>query len=118
MDTLYIIRNQLGHYWGRGKRWTDGRDTGKVFAATHRDEAVNTVFEISAKDVMLRCEVLGVRAVDGKLAKLEISDQPLPDAEEPEAEAEDNPETPWIEALEKNETGPISGNDPESTKES
>ena len=116
METLYIIRNQLGHYWGRGKRWTDGRDTGKVFAPSHRDEAVNTVFELSAKDVLLRCEVLGVRAVDGKLAKLEISDQPLPDAEEPEAE--DNLEAAPTEALEKAETGPISGNDPESTKES
>lgn len=116
MNTLYIIRNQLGHYWGRGKRWTDGRDTGKVFAATHRDEAINTVFEISAKDVSLRCEVLGATAIDGKLAKLEISDQPLPDAEEPEVE--DNPETTPTEALEKDETGPISGNDPESTKES
>ena len=116
MDTLYIIRNQLGHYWGRGKRWTDGRDTGKVFAPGHRDEAVNTVFELSAKDVLLRCEVLDVTAFDGKLAKLEISDHPLPDAEEPEAE--DNLEAAPTEALEKAETGPISGNDPESTKES
>lgn len=116
MTTHYIIRNQLGHYWGRGKRWTDGRDTGKVFAPSHLDEAVNTVFELSAKDVLLRCEIQGVTTVDGKLAKLDISEHPLPDAEEPEVTS--HLETPPTEALEKAETGPISGNDPESMKES
>ncbi len=81
MSTVHIVRNQDGHYWGRGKRWVDGRETGKVAAWPHRDEAVNTVFELSSKDIDLRCEVMVLNLEEGKLPKLEISEVPLPDDE-------------------------------------
>ena len=57
-NMAHIVRNQDGHYWGRGKRWVDGRDTTRVMSFSHQDEAVNTVFELSSKDVDLRCDVL------------------------------------------------------------
>lgn len=123
MNTLYILRNQDGHYWGRGKRWTDGRDSARVHTFPHRDEAVNTVFELSSKDVHLRCEILDLNSADDKLPKLEISDIPLP---EPEAEAvletvtEKAAETETevstatetvVSPLEKTPSGPISGSE-------
>lgn len=80
-DTLFIIRNHSGHYWGRGKRWVDGRDTARVLALAHRDEAVNTWVELSARDTDLRCEVLTIALVEGKMPKLDISTIPLPDDE-------------------------------------
>ena len=60
MTDVYVIRNQLGHYWGKGKSWVDGSDARAVLRVKHRDEAVNTLFELSAKDVELRGDILGV----------------------------------------------------------
>jgi len=45
---------------------------------SHQDEAVNTVFELSSKDIGLRCDVLSLNLLEGKLPKLEISTIPLP----------------------------------------
>ncbi len=79
MTDTHIICNQDGHYWGRGKRWVDGRDLAKVLHYGYRDEAVNTVFELSSKDVDLRCEIQTVTLLEGKLPKLPVSDIPVPD---------------------------------------
>jgi len=85
-NMAHIVRNQDGHYWGRGKRWVDGRDTTRVMSFSHQDEAVNTVFELSSKDVDLRCDVLSLNLLEGKLPKLEISSIPLP--AEPDGEGD------------------------------
>ncbi|MCB1841435.1 MAG: hypothetical protein KDI09_00600 [Halioglobus sp.] len=57
MTDVYVICNQHGHYWGKGKAWVDGRDPRAVMRCKHADEAVNTLFELSSKDVDLRGEV-------------------------------------------------------------
>ncbi len=89
MSTVHIIRNALGHYWGKGKRWVDGSDTSRVAQHSHRDEAVNTVFELSSKDIDLRCDVLEMNLEDEKLPKLDVSEVPLAE--------EDEVETPIVE---------------------
>ena len=86
--TAHIVRNQDGHYWGRGKRWVDGGDTTRVMSFAHQDEAVNTVFELSSKDVDLRCDVLSLNLSEGKLPKLEISSIPLPAEPDDEGDLE------------------------------
>ena len=78
MERNFILRNQDGHYWGRGKEWIDGSDPARVAQYKHRDEASNTVFELSSKDFGLRAEILTVRLKYGKLPKLELSQVPLP----------------------------------------
>tara|TARA_B110000503_G_scaffold103401_1_gene154415 strand:- start:1511 stop:1834 length:324 start_codon:yes stop_codon:yes gene_type:complete len=78
MSLTHLIRNQDGHYWGRGKRWVDGRDSARVTAFDFRDEAANTLFELSSKDIDMRGELLPVNRLEGKLPKLEISSIPLP----------------------------------------
>lgn len=88
MPSTFIITNQDGHYWGRGKVWVDGSDTGKVAPFDHRDEASNTVFELSSKDFSLRASIEMVELSDGKLPKLTVSEVPLPATEE------ESPETP------------------------
>ena len=87
-NMAHIVRNQDGHYWGRGKRWIDGRDTTRVMSFSHQDEAVNTVFELSSKDVDLRCDVLSLNLSEGKLPKLEISSIPLPAEPDDEGDLE------------------------------
>ena len=70
MERNFILKNQDGHYWGRGKEWVDGSDRTRVAQYKHRDEASNTVFELSSKDFGLRAEILEVQLKDGKLPKL------------------------------------------------
>jgi len=97
-NMAHIVRNQDGHYWGRGKRWVDGRDTTRVMSFSHQDEAVNTVFELSSKDVDLRCDVLSLNLLEGKLPKLEISSIPLPAEPDGEGDLEIAPlSTPFEE---------------------
>jgi hypothetical protein len=78
MSDVFVIRNQLGHYWGKSKAWVDGRDARTVQRVKHQDEAVNLLFELSSKDVDLRGEVV-TAAVDERGEPLvEPSTHPLP----------------------------------------
>ena len=81
MQHSFILKNQDGHYWGRSKEWVDGSDRSRVAQYKHRDEASNTVFELSSKDFGLRAEIMEIRLKDGKLPKLTISQIALPDRE-------------------------------------
>lgn len=96
MDRSFILKNQDGHYWGRSKEWVDGSDRSRVAQYKHRDEASNTVFELSSKDFGLRAEILEMTLKEGKLPKLSISQIPLPGLEE-EREEENE------EAVEEND---------------
>ena len=78
MTEVYVIRNQLGHYWGKGKAWVDGAEPRTVMRAKHRDEATNTLVELSAKDIDLRGEVLAVALGERGEPEVEASDIPVP----------------------------------------
>ena len=58
MSSVFVIRNQNGHYLGKQQQWLDGRDRRLLYRTPHRDEAVNVVFELSSKDIYLRAEPL------------------------------------------------------------
>ena len=89
MAELFVIRNQLGHYWGKSKSWVDGSDARAVKHTSHRDGAVNTLFELSSKDFELRGEVLQVQATERGDPVVEPSQIPLPiDETEATGEAE------------------------------
>lgn len=96
MDRSFILKNQDGHYWGRSKEWVDGSDRSRVAQYKYRDEASNTVFELSSKDFGLRAEILETTLKEGKLPKLSISQIPLPGLEEEKDEENE-------EALEEND---------------
>jgi hypothetical protein len=78
MSEVSVIRNQLGHYWGKSKAWVDGRDARAVQRLKHRDEAVNLLFELSSKDVDLRGEVITAAVDDRGEPLLQPSSHPLP----------------------------------------
>ena len=48
MSGAFVIRNQLGHYWGKSGGWVKGGRAGQVACWTHRDQAVNTLFELGS----------------------------------------------------------------------
>ena len=113
MDRSFILKNQDGHYWGRSKEWVDGSDRSRVAQYKHRDEASNTVFELSSKDFGLRAEILEMTLKEGKLPKLSISQIPLPGLEEEREEENEK-------AVEENdaEVNPSTGDDAARSDES
>ncbi|MBE9538803.1 MAG: hypothetical protein IMF06_06945 [Proteobacteria bacterium] len=79
MNDVFVIRNQLGHYWGKKKLWLDGGDARLVTRFKHRDEAVNTLFELSSKDIELRGEIAAAQLSPRGEPMIEASDIPLPE---------------------------------------
>ena len=78
MTEVFVIRNQLGHYWGKSKTWVDGRDARAVARLKHEDEGINTLVELSARDIELRGSVVPVELGERGEPMLEISTVPLP----------------------------------------
>ena len=58
MTNVFVIQNQHGHYLGKQQQWLDGRDRKLLYRTEHLDEAINTVFELSSKDIWLRANAL------------------------------------------------------------
>ncbi len=82
MNDVFVIRNQQGHYWGKKKLWVDGSDARLVLRVKHRDEAVNTLFELSSKDIDLRGELCAAPLSNRGEPMVEVSDIPLPQVPE------------------------------------
>jgi hypothetical protein len=81
MNETFVIRNQLGHYWGKKKCWVDGSRAKKVMLCKHRDEGLNLLVELSARDIDLRGEVLAVETNNKGVPVVTPSEYLLPDEE-------------------------------------
>ena len=57
-EPVFVIRNQLQQFWTRASDWVDGREPQRLLKFRHRDEALNQLVELSAKDIELRGEVV------------------------------------------------------------
>ena len=89
-DDVYVVRNQLGHYWGKAKTWVDGSNPRAVMRSAYEDEAINTLFELSSKDIALRGRVIAVQVTERGDPVIEPSENPLPPEQEGEAEHHDD----------------------------
>ena len=78
MSGAFVIRNQLGHYWGKSGSWIKGGRAGQVACWAYRDEAVNTLFELGSQDTDLRGEVMLTETEDQLPKNLKISELPVP----------------------------------------
>ena len=78
MSGAFVIRNQLGHYWGKSGSWIKGERAGQVACWAYRDEAVNTLFELGSQDTDLRGEVMLTETEDQLPKNLKISELPVP----------------------------------------
>jgi len=63
--TVFVIKNQTGQFLSKQQEWVDAGQSQTLFRSTHRDEAINTVFEVSSKDIYLRAEIMACH-VDSK----------------------------------------------------
>lgn len=78
MTDVYVIRNQLGHYWGKSKEWVDGTEPKAILRVKHEDEAVNTLFELSSRDFDLRGAVISASLTEKGEPDVEPSEHLLP----------------------------------------
>ncbi|WP_317932520.1 hypothetical protein [Halioxenophilus sp. WMMB6] len=58
MTQVFLLRNQHGYFFNRQGEWVSGREAASLFRAHHKDEAINEVFEISARDFGQRIEIV------------------------------------------------------------
>lgn len=94
MDKVFVVKNQQGLYLSKQQEWVSGADAQTLFRSAHRDEAINTVFEVSSRDIYLRAEAVAC-AVDAKNNPV-LTDESQPDlplaAEESVAATDDEPD--------------------------
>jgi len=90
MTEVFVVRNQWGHYWGKAKCWVDGSQPRAVMRTRHRDEAINTLFEFSSRDIELRGEVLEAELTERGEPVVEPSRIPLPEVPEADETALDS----------------------------
>ncbi|MFT6310698.1 MAG: hypothetical protein ACJAQS_001063 [Porticoccus sp.] len=94
MNEVYVIRNQDGLYASKQDQWVDGNDKSVVAFVKYRDQAVNTLVELNAKDVELRGDIVAVELNDKKRPQVVVGEKPeprlfeLPAADEAEASDE------------------------------
>lgn len=95
MSEVFVIRNQYGHYWGKAKTWVDGSDAREVLRVKHHDEGVNSLVELSSRDVKLRGEVIATELDSRGHPLIKPSQIPLPDIDQASAKtAAAGPESP------------------------
>jgi hypothetical protein len=82
MSEVFVVRNQLGQYWGKKKRWVDGTKPRTVAFFKHEDEGLNQLVELSSKDIELRGEVAGAALDERGVPVVEPSEHLFPDEED------------------------------------
>jgi hypothetical protein len=84
MSSIYVIQNQHGQYLDKHREWSDGSDRRILYRSERKDDAINTVFELSSKDIELRAHYQECETDD--------NGHPLVTVAEPSATAEDEAE--------------------------
>lgn len=81
MTKVFVVTNQLGLYANKHKEWIDGRESKLLFRSNHKDEAINLVFELSSKDILLRAEAISVDLDDNNQPLVDVTAEPIKDIE-------------------------------------
>lgn len=58
MNQIYLLQNQHKLFLSKHNEWLDGRDLGSLYKTRHKDEALNRLFEVNAKDFSQRIHLL------------------------------------------------------------
>jgi hypothetical protein len=78
MTQTFILQNQDKLFFGKNKEWVDGYDASSVFKTSHKDEAVNQMFEITSKDYKQRIKVIACDLDDKAFPIIEADIMPAP----------------------------------------
>ena len=55
---LFILQDQYGQFLNKQMEWVDGSDRDQLFRTDKRDEALNQLIEVNAKDIHLRGRIV------------------------------------------------------------
>jgi hypothetical protein len=77
MSQIFILQNQ---------EWVDGYDANSVYKTLHKDEAINQMVEISAKDYLQRVKIISCSINEKGLPLIDAEIMPAPLPKAPKAE--------------------------------
>lgn len=58
MTMVFLLQDQNKRLLDKRGEWVDGRDAASLFRTAHRDEALNQMVEVNARDYTLRIHLL------------------------------------------------------------
>ncbi|MCK5880278.1 MAG: hypothetical protein KAG18_00305 [Sinobacterium sp.] len=67
---VYVIKNQQALYLNKQHIWVSAKEVKSVYRTEHRDEALNTLIEVNAKDIAVRGEIIKVVLNENKQPEL------------------------------------------------
>lgn len=76
MNSIFLLQNQHKHLLNKQGEWVDGREANTLFRTPHRDEALNQMIEVNARDYTLRIKILECTLNDRGLPLLKDEDLP------------------------------------------
>lgn len=86
MASVFVVKNQLGLFLNKQQEWVDGSDNHTLYRSTHKDEALNTVFEVSSRDIYLRAETFSCECDEKGNPRVDIATPPAPITDETEVD--------------------------------
>ncbi|GAA6151121.1 hypothetical protein [Pseudoteredinibacter isoporae] len=78
MSQVFILQNQDGYFLSKQKEWVDGRDASLLYRSPHRDEALNQMVEVNAKDYTQRITIVDCQLNDKRHPALDPEKLPEP----------------------------------------
>ncbi|MCE2027962.1 hypothetical protein [Sessilibacter corallicola] len=92
MSTVYLLQNQNKFFFSRQGLWVSGKEPAGLYRVVNKDEAINEIFEISARDFDQRITVVETEATEKGVPIIDpswISELPEPThGEEPDPESD------------------------------
>lgn len=85
MDQIFILQNQDKFFFDKNKEWADGYDASQLYKTIHKDEAINQMVEISAKDYQQRIKIIACNPDEKGLPSIDIEIMPPPLPKAPKA---------------------------------
>ena len=85
MSQVFILQNQDKLFFGKNKEWVDGYDANALYKTLHKDEAINQMVEITAKDYKQRVKIIACDLDEKALPMIDshIMPAPLPKVPKP-----------------------------------
>jgi hypothetical protein len=74
---VFVIKNQHNQYLDKHSDWHSGKDANALFRADHHDQALNTLLEVNAKDILLRGKIIEVELDEKKRPIVEVSPEAI-----------------------------------------
>lgn len=76
MNQIFLLQNQDKLFLSKQKEWVDGHHPASLFKTSHKDEALNQLFEVNAKDFSQRIHLVACGLKANGLPDIDPTDLP------------------------------------------